>query len=206
MEPSDLRIAMLRKSLEWTRLFADRCRYLLDGSRFLLGQIRSEELRRGGHSIVNLIRETLQCLRPDALDREIEFDFQNTLTREEKVTIDRLLIAMALFNIVDNAVKYSHRKQRIRLKLSMNSREWVLAVTDVGVYIRPEDRKSIFQTFVRRPTGQAQHSRPGTGLGLAVAKQVVEAHGGRVEVESDPLNPDRPDAGAVTTFVISIPR
>jgi len=83
MQPKDFRVAMLRKSIESTRLFADRCRNLLEESRFLLDKIRPEDLRLGGISIAGLFKETLRCLAPDAEDREVNFDFQND-AREEK--------------------------------------------------------------------------------------------------------------------------
>ena len=205
MSPTDFRIAMLRKSLELTRLFADRCSNLMEESRFLLGRLRAEELRLAGTSIVKLVSETIAGLRPYAEDREIEIEFRNHIRGERQVVIDHQLMGIAIFNLIDNAIKYSHRNKPVKVSLDMTSRSWVLRVLDRGVYIHPEDQEAIFRPFVRRPTGQAQNTRPGTGLGLAVVGQILEAHKGRVFVNSVPLDSARPTDGADTTFTITVP-
>lgn len=206
MSPSDFRIGMLRRSLEWTRHFATRCRFLIEESRFLLDRITPKQLRIGGSSIGNLVKEMIACLRPDAEDREVEFDFQNQAGKYDEAAIDHLLISISIFNILDNAVKYSHRNQTVYVRLTMTPLEWKLEVKDTGALIREQDYEIIFAPMVRRTTGQAQHTRMGTGLGLAIVQKVMEAHGGRVLVRSLPLDSADPEAGAETVFTIVLPR
>jgi signal transduction histidine kinase len=161
----------------------------------------------GGHSNVRIVRDAIVCLRPDAESRGIEFDFQNYAGNEKSatVTLDKQLMDIAIFNILDNAVKYSHRNSKVSVLLTARATRWHLTVTDTGDWIRPEDYDKIFLPLVRKPTGQSQHSRPGTGLGLAVVKSIILAHGGTIAVNSEPLNPSHPERGAVTTFTVQIP-
>ncbi len=207
MQPSDLRVRILRTSLQWTKLFAERCRVLLEESRFLLGKIRREELRLGGASIVKLVKEIIQCLKPDSDYRKIEVNFQNDVKpNDEHVTIDHFLIWITVFNLIDNAIKYSHRYQTVHVTLESNPKEWALRVTDFGIHIRKSDEDAIFKTFVRKPTGNASETTQGTGLGLAVVKQVVDAHKGTIRVSSTPADKNHEDKGATVTFTLVIPR
>ena len=202
---SDPAIKDLGTSLAWTRLFADRCRNLLEESRFLLGKLGPSELRKGGSSIGNLVLEIIVGLKPDADDRGIEFVFSRSSEQDDTVSIDSDLISIALFNLIDNAIKYSHDNQKVRLRLRVKPEMWTLDIEDTGVYIPEEFRRYMFQPFSRRPAGPTGPNRPGTGLGLAVVKQIVEAHQGTYDFSSA-RDPSRPDKAAVTIFTISIPR
>ena len=194
------------RRLDQTRLYADRCFYLLEEARFLLGKINPKELRKGGTSLCTLVREILGSLQPYAATREVEFVFSPPSEIDDTASIDHLLITIAVFNLIDNAVKYSHRKQKVRLRLRLTKEMWRLDVEDTGVHIPREFHNVMYQPFVRRPAGSIGHNRPGTGLGLAVVKQVADAHGGHIDFWSKPLDPNQPEKGAFTTFSLSIPR
>jgi len=202
-QPSVLSQARFRKSLLRAALFANKTHQLLDQSRFLLGQIQRNSLRIGGTSISGLVREVVDGLRIAADDRHIKINYNNKVpVAFDRVSIDRQFIEMLVFNLVDNAIKYSHRNRTVSIELVGTMKAWRLMVTDYGVHIRESDRDAIFQIFTRRPTGQAATTRPGTGLGLTVGKAVVEAHSGKISVESTPLG----EGVARTTFSVRIPR
>jgi len=206
MNANDPAIKDLGTSLAWTRLFADRCRILLEESRFLLGKMGASELSKDGSSIGTLVREVITGLKPYADDRGIEILFSQPPEEDDNVSIEHDLVFLALFNLVDNAIKYSHHNQKVRLRLKFTQAMWTLDIEDTGVYIPEEFRKYMFQPFSRSPAGPTEQNRPGTGLGLAVVKQIVDAHDGNYRFSSAYLDADRPKLGAVTIFTISLPR
>ena len=105
---------------------------------------------------------------------------------------DREALKRALANLVDNAVRLAPGGSRIEI-VGSRSNGWVeLAVTDEGPGIDPEDRAHVFDRF-----WQGDRSRPGSGLGLALVRQVAESHGGRASV--------RPAPGGGSTFEIGLP-
>jgi signal transduction histidine kinase len=204
--PSCLLQARFRKALNFVASFAKKTQILLEESRFLLGQINRQSLRIGGGSIGGLVRDVVAGLRPYAAEREIEIQYVNRVPDVlDRVDMDHQLVEMLVFNLIENAVKYAHRGRDVLVEVATRGRDWTLGVTDRGTYIHPEDCQAIFQPFIRRPTGSAATTRPGTGLGLAVAKAVVEVHGGRIDVESDLISSE-PEPFALTRFVARMPR
>jgi signal transduction histidine kinase len=100
-------------------------------------------------------------------------------------------------NLLDNAIRYTPAGGRINLRLE-NDAGWIrLIVSDTGIGIGQEDLPRIFEDFYRARNARAR-TPEGTGLGLSIVKQIVDAHGGRVEVESRP--------GAGSTFTVHFPR
>jgi heavy metal sensor kinase len=102
----------------------------------------------------------------------------------------------AILNLVDNAVKYTPPGGRVELALSRADGRAVVAVKDTGIGIDAADRETVFQPFVRLEAARAGNGG-GAGLGLSIARSIVDAHGGTLEVES------RRGAGA--TFRIVLP-
>jgi signal transduction histidine kinase len=98
------------------------------------------------------------------------------------VRADAERIAQVLNNLVSNAIKYSPAGGDVHVSVAAEGGEAVIAVQDWGIGIAPEERKHIFEPF--RRSGASRETAPGVGLGLSVARQIVEAHGGRIEVES----------------------
>ena len=118
------------------------------------------------------------------------------------VAADELLVRQAVANLVNNALKYTPTGGEVVVKaaqVSNGGSETVsVAVSDTGVGIRPEDQDRLFEAFYRVPQREGEPSRPkGTGLGLALVKAIVKAHGGDVEVESQ--------HGQGSTFTIILP-
>jgi two-component system phosphate regulon sensor histidine kinase PhoR len=91
----------------------------------------------------------------------------------------------ALYNLLDNAVKYSHESGRIRLAARQRDSEIELSVSDTGIGIHKDDLPRIFERFYRVDKARTQDKIPGTGLGLAIVKHVAQRHGGHVEAESE---------------------
>jgi two-component system, OmpR family, phosphate regulon sensor histidine kinase PhoR len=101
-----------------------------------------------------------------------------------------------LLNLLDNAIRYSSPGGRIRISAAANGPEIVLSVSDTGIGIPKAEQDRIFERFYRADAARSRESG-GTGLGLSIAKHLVEAHGGRIKVESE--------VGQGSTFYIFLP-
>jgi heavy metal sensor kinase len=88
-----------------------------------------------------------------------------------------------LLNLVDNAIKYTLAGGCVTLALHQDGAWAVLRVADTGIGLAPEEQERIFQRFYRAPTAMSREAE-GSGLGLCIARSIVEAHGGYVQVES----------------------
>jgi len=106
---------------------------------------------------------------------------------EEPVEIasDGDAVRQALINLVDNAVKYSPAGGEVNVRVRRNGGEVALEVEDRGVGIRADEREKIFEAFFRSAEASRQNPK-GVGLGLAIVKHIMDGHGGRVEVQSEP--------------------
>jgi light-regulated signal transduction histidine kinase (bacteriophytochrome) len=111
------------------------------------------------------------------------------------VTADRMQMVLLLENLIGNAIKYRGvPSPQVRVSARASARAWIFSVQDNGIGIDQRYSERLFQMF------QRLHSRdeyPGTGIGLAIAKRIVERHGGRIWFESE--------EGKGTTFVFTIP-
>jgi two-component system, OmpR family, phosphate regulon sensor histidine kinase PhoR len=108
--------------------------------------------------------------------------------------IDKDRIRQVIINIVHNAIKFTPSGGRITISTSMNGDSVVTKISDTGVGISKEDLPHIFERFFK---ADRSRSGTGTGLGLAIAKHIIQAHGGSIEAQSE--------EGKGTTFTISIP-
>ena len=103
----------------------------------------------------------------------------------DTLLLDRLHLAGALHNLLDNAIKYSGDQVRIRIRGRAAADGWLLTVADDGFGIAPGYQAAVFEQFFRVPTGNL-HPVKGFGLGLYYVRQVAEGHGGRVALRSEP--------------------
>ncbi len=101
------------------------------------------------------------------------------------IRADRGRLQEALYNLIDNAVKYSREHGEITLMARRRDQQIVLSVSDNGIGIGKEDLPRIFERFYRADKARSHNSVRGTGLGLAIAKHIAQLHGGRVEAESE---------------------
>jgi len=101
------------------------------------------------------------------------------------IPVDRTRLQEALYNLLDNAVKYSREHGEIRLSARQRNGEIEVAVRDDGIGIAKEDLPRIFERFYRADKARSPDKVRGTGLGLAIVKHIAQLHGGRVEAESE---------------------
>jgi two-component system, OmpR family, phosphate regulon sensor histidine kinase PhoR len=101
------------------------------------------------------------------------------------IRADRTRLQEALYNLLDNAVKYSREHSEIRVSARHCDGEIELSVSDDGIGIAKEDLPRIFERFYRADKARSADKVRGTGLGLAIVKHVVQLHGGRVEADSE---------------------
>jgi signal transduction histidine kinase len=112
------------------------------------------------------------------------------------VRADKDALEQAVLNLLHNAVKYSGESREILLKLYRVKDAIKIDVTDFGIGVSEKNRSQIFGKFFRVP-GTENQRIPGTGLGLTIVSHIAEAHGGQVDVVSQP--------GEGSTFSIAIP-
>jgi two-component system phosphate regulon sensor histidine kinase PhoR len=113
------------------------------------------------------------------------------------IRADRARLQEALYNVLDNAVKYSREHGEIRLVARQRDEEIILSVSDDGIGISKEDLPRIFERFYRADKARTAENIRGTGLGLAIVKHVAQLHSGVVEAESE--------LGKGTTIRVSLP-
>lgn len=179
--PATLRDAVARQGRSLARLTA-----LVQGLT-ALNLARDLDRTRHAWTPVDLARQVEEVA---ALYRDLAaangFDLAVSVERDLP-TIDghAELLARAIANLVDNALKYASRAGPIRMSLERRGALAVVEVADSGPGIAPEDQAAIFLEFHRLPAARAAGT-PGTGLGLAITRRVAQAHGGRLSLESLP--------------------
>jgi two-component system, OmpR family, phosphate regulon sensor histidine kinase PhoR len=121
------------------------------------------------------------------------------ITNDEVITMngDRIHLTSVIYNLLDNALKYSKENPEINIHIKSQNGQLQLAVQDNGIGIPGEYKNRIFEKFFRVPTGDV-HNVKGYGLGLNYVSSVVKQHGGSIEVESE--------AAEGSTFTVHLPR
>lgn len=112
------------------------------------------------------------------------------------IRADREALALALRNLLDNAMKYSPDSASVRLAVTANNGTVVVSVEDHGPGVSAQERRAIFRKFTRGAAARSLNVK-GTGIGLTMANQIVKAHGGRLELDSEP--------GRGSTFTMVLP-
>lgn len=142
-----------------------------------------------------LVSEILASMKLQFENRGAQVSFETT-GHPFTISGDRMHLASVVYNLLDNALKYSPSQPEIAVRLFSEGNEIKLEVADRGIGIAPEHRERIFEKFYRVPTGNV-HNVKGHGLGLSYVASVVQQHGGRIWVE------DIDGGGSV--FVIALP-
>ncbi|MFZ2187894.1 MAG: HAMP domain-containing sensor histidine kinase [Candidatus Moraniibacteriota bacterium] len=143
-----------------------------------------------------LIAELVDMFRPTAKDKNLLLEMKLSKTPLPQLIIDPNKIKEVLSNLIDNALKYT-KEGSVTVSLEGTSSVARIIVSDTGIGIHPEDKKNLFQKFLRsKETTKMVVS--GAGLGLYVGKNFIEAHGGKIWAESD-----GPDKGS--RFIIELP-
>lgn len=153
------------------------------------------ELQPETLDLKQLAEETLSYLKVHFEKTGAEVQF---LCQGEDFTLraDRIHLTNVLYNLIDNALKYSAGKPRIELRLQQEANVIWMSVKDHGLGIPPEYQARIFDKFFRVPRGD-EHDAKGYGLGLSYVAKVVEKHNGKITVESKP--------GEGSRFTITLP-
>ncbi len=130
----------------------------------------------------------------DALQSQIE-ECGAIITHDPLPTVpgEATRLGQVFQNLIGNALKFCTEPPRVHISVHQEDHQWRFAVRDNGIGIDPTQGKRLFQVFQRLHTRSAY---PGTGIGLAICKKIVEQHGGRIWVES------RPNEGSIFSFTI----
>ncbi|MET0647473.1 MAG: ATP-binding protein [Pyrinomonadaceae bacterium] len=165
---------------------------LLDASKLESGTMR---LDFSTIELLGLVNELCQQMQPLASEKEIalEVDVPEGLPT---LRADRAKLRRVLVNLVSNAVKFTPRGGRVSLSAAPEDGAVRVSVADTGVGIPEEDLRDIFDKYAQARS-RATRSEKGTGLGLYITRQLVELHGGRIEVSSE--------VGRGSTFSFTIP-
>jgi two-component system, OmpR family, sensor histidine kinase KdpD len=161
---------------------SDRLNYLVTEAigmaRIEAGEIR---VRREAHLLADLVAASLKKLRPVMSERRVAVAIPANLP---PCCADPDLIEMVVTQLLGNAAKYSDPDAPIQLAAQANGDHVVVSVVDQGPGIPKKDLERVFEKFYRSP--EISEHIPGTGMGLAIARQIVEAHRGKIWVESAP--------------------
>lgn len=186
---------------EYYRLIGDETRRLgalvenvLDFSRIEQGR---QDYERGPTDLAALVLGSVRVFEPLATDRGVRVEVGGV---ESDVPVELIAdgraLQQALLNLLDNALKHSPNGAVIRVELAVTAGEVRLSVADSGPGLPASEFLRIFEPFYRRGSELRRETR-GVGIGLSIVKHVVEAHGGRVEVVSEP--------GRGATFILVLP-
>ena len=182
-----------------------------------LGIIKEENIRLGNQ--VERVLQTAQMEKEEIVLRKKDIDIHTliqhvadninpiihanqgnlTLNLEAKpslLAIDEVHISNVIHNLLDNAIKYSPNQLHVEIQTESNAVQCTIKIKDQGIGMEKSVLETVFEPFYRVPTGNI-HNVKGFGLGLSYVKKIVDAHGGKVKVEST--------LGAGSTFIITLP-
>lgn len=163
----------------------------LELSRIEAGSLALVKMRLDIDRILQRVRQQYET---EARRRRIHLEIESTPGAVE-VEADLLALERVFANLVHNAIKFTPAEGFVRVAAKTQGENVIITVKDTGSGILPEERPFLFEKYRRFAT---QRQREGTGLGLAIVKAMVEAHQGRVEVESQP--------GQGSCFSVHLPR
>ncbi len=152
-------------------------------------------LERERVHLEELVAEVVSQIYPMMEERNISFDLERD--GEDVILGDRNLLKQAFLNLVENAVKYNVEGGSVTVEIQGSDGCVILRVRDTGVGIPEDEVPRIFEKFYRVEKSRAR-SVGGAGLGLSIVKWIVDAHGGKIEVESV--------LGKGTSFTVSFPK
>lgn len=154
-------------------------------------------LRRERVDLGTVASEVLALLAPDYTAKGLAVSLDIPAPGESRVFADRRRLEQIVFNLLSNAIKYTDWGE-VRLRIAPENGGVRLDVADSGIGIPEADRDHIFQPFRQSLQGGADGRRRGVGLGLAITRRLVEMHGGRIWMVSEP--------GRGSTFSVAIPK
>lgn len=169
---------------------------LLDMSAILSGKMRIEQTRL---PLAEVLHESVETMRSFAVDSQVELQLKMANEAASfMVTGDRSRLNQAFCNVLHNAIKFSRAGGAVEVTCEINDSEATVRITDQGEGIPASFLPHIFERF-RQADGSRTRAFGGLGLGLALVKSFVEAHGGGVEASSE-------GQGRGSIFIIKLPR
>ena len=165
---------------------------ILDISKIESGRV---QLRRETFDIAGALKEILASVRPQAAAKSIAIE--TSISIPTAIFADRLRVKQVLFNLLSNALKFTPAGGKIRIEGALRDGFVEMSVTDTGIGIPKEQHQAVFDKFYQVGS-TTKGVREGTGLGLAITKALVEEHGGRISLES------QPGKGSRFTFTIAV--
>lgn len=165
---------------------------LLDFGRMEAG---AHQLRLEPMEAAELVRGVVSEFQEEAAGRERRIELRDPAP-QCPVRADREALGRALWNLLDNAVKYSPEGAPVTVSLARTDGKVSISISDRGPGIPPGEQDRVFEKFIRGDAARASGIR-GTGLGLAMVREIARAHRGEVSVKSTP--------GAGSTFTLALP-
>ena len=189
LQEENIRQMMDRALTQTVRLVDD----LMDISRIRQGKL---QLRKQPTEIASIVRMAVELSRPLINDRRHDLTIELPAVGA-RLDCDPSRLAQVIANLLNNAAKYSPAGGQICLSAAQDRDEVRISVKDSGIGISPNDLPRVFGMFAQVESALGQ-SQGGLGIGLSLAKQLVEMHGGRIEARSDGV-------GKGSEFVVYLP-
>ena len=155
-------------------------------------EISENKPAHGPFSMETAIDENICAERAESDKKHIKILFEHPTTLPI-INADTIMINRVITNLLDNALKYTNTGGNITVSLSDRKEDIMVQITDTGIGIPKEQIPNIFDVFY-----QVNTESQGSGLGLSIVKRIVEAHGGKIWVESEP--------GKGSTFSCTLPK
>jgi hypothetical protein len=153
------------------------------------------ELEPEQFELEEIISELKNTLEPLVKKKQLILDVDTN--QECPVYADKLKIKQVLYNLFSNAIKFTPEKGKIAIDIDYGDEDITISVSDSGIGIPPEEQDKLFKPF-RQLDSDSNRQYQGTGLGLALVRNIIEMHGGQIWVESE--------AGKGSTFKFTLPR
>jgi signal transduction histidine kinase len=133
--------------------------------------------------VMDIVKAVMVPLQMIADQKNIELALSAESGLPEAINADRALLQQAVYNLVENALKYTSEHGSVTLRIKTVSQGLQFEVQDTGIGIAPADLPRLFEKYFRGSQREARAQR-GSGLGLAIVRSIAELHGGKVWVES----------------------
>ncbi len=147
-------------------------------------------------SVLDIIERVTGALQLQASQKNIQLTLELPKDMPHAVQADQALLHQAVYNLVENAIKYTPENGEVKIRTISNPDNLIFAISDSGIGIHTEDVPHLFEKFYRGKQREAR-AQPGSGLGLAIVYSIAESHHGRIWVEST--------VGKGSTFFLLIP-
>jgi len=178
-ELNDQQSSYLKKISSETEKISHLVKNLLDLGRIEAGvglQLEKKPFDEVVHHVVT-------ALKAQADQKRVQLNVETSQTPMGIIEADQALLEQAIYNLVENAIKYTDSGGEVRVNIRVEDENVIYAVQDNGIGISPADQQNLFEKFYRI-SNKGKKEDDGSGLGLAIVKSIADRHGGEVIVES----------------------